>query len=287
MPATTVNLIDLSQLPAPDVIEPLGYEAILAEMKAELLDAFPAYDVDDESDPAIKTLEIAAAREVRLRQRVNDAARAVLLAKSQGNDLVHLGAYKNVEKLTGESDDAFRARIQLAPDSWAAAGPEGAYVFHAKSAHPDVEDASCTSPNPCEIVIAVMSKTGNGDPEPAVIEAVEAALSAANVRPLADQVTVQAAAITAYTLDADIYTYSGPDVAVVLAEARARVDRYHAQNRRLGRDHTLSGLIAALHADGVQRVVLNAPAADVVVNDLGAAYCDPDDIVITHAGYAA
>ncbi len=34
--------IDLSQLPAPDFVEALDYEAILAERKATLISLFPA-----------------------------------------------------------------------------------------------------------------------------------------------------------------------------------------------------------------------------------------------------
>ena len=35
-------IVDLSQLPAPDVVEALDYESILAERKATLVSLFPA-----------------------------------------------------------------------------------------------------------------------------------------------------------------------------------------------------------------------------------------------------
>jgi phage-related baseplate assembly protein len=44
-----------------------------------------------------------------------------------------------------EADEDLRQRIVLAPESFSVAGPELAYVFHARSAHPDVLDASATS----------------------------------------------------------------------------------------------------------------------------------------------
>ena len=44
-----------------------------------------------ESDPAWTILEVAAYRELLLRQRINDASRAVMLAFATGADLEHLG----------------------------------------------------------------------------------------------------------------------------------------------------------------------------------------------------
>src|SRR3546814_9711108 len=41
-----------------------------------------------------------------------------------------------------ESDSDLRRRLVLAPEGYSVAGPEGAYIFHALSAHPDVLDAS-------------------------------------------------------------------------------------------------------------------------------------------------
>src|SRR3546814_19943147 len=41
-----------------------------------------------------------------------------------------------------ESDSDLRRRLVLAPEGYSVAGHEGAYIFHALSAHPDVLDAS-------------------------------------------------------------------------------------------------------------------------------------------------
>ena len=95
--------IDLSRLPAPTVVEAIDYETVLAALKADLVARWPDYTADLESDPAIKLLEVAAYREVLLRQRVNDAARAVLVATAIGSDLDHLGALLNVARLEVEA----------------------------------------------------------------------------------------------------------------------------------------------------------------------------------------
>ena len=57
-------VIDLSQLPAPDVVETLDFEAILAERNATLISLYPedeqeavARTLTLESDPLVKYLE--------------------------------------------------------------------------------------------------------------------------------------------------------------------------------------------------------------------------------------
>ena len=85
--------IDLSQLPAPIVVEVLDYEDILAERKATLISLYPeeqreavARTLSLESEPIVKLLQENAYREVILRQRVNDAAKAVMLAHAATGD---------------------------------------------------------------------------------------------------------------------------------------------------------------------------------------------------------
>lgn len=104
--------IDLSQLPAPDVVEVLDYETLLAERKATLISLYPAEQQDAiartltlESEPIVKLLQENAYRELILRQRINEAAQAVMLPYSQGNDLNHLGANNGVTRLTNTPAD--------------------------------------------------------------------------------------------------------------------------------------------------------------------------------------
>ncbi|MGD7186286.1 baseplate assembly protein, partial [Ralstonia pseudosolanacearum] len=99
--------IDLSQLPAPAVVETLDYEAILAERKDYFVSLYPADQRDAvratlelESEPITKLLQENAYRELVWRQRVNDAARGVMLAFAEGEDLEQIAANFNVQRLT-------------------------------------------------------------------------------------------------------------------------------------------------------------------------------------------
>lgn len=95
-------MIDLSKLPAPKIVEELNFEAILAAMRADLEGRLPGWTAAVlESDPANKILEVAAYRELLLRQRINEAARACMLAFASGSDLDHLSAFYAVSRLEG------------------------------------------------------------------------------------------------------------------------------------------------------------------------------------------
>lgn len=102
-------IVDLT----PDVVEVLDYEIILAERKATLVSLYPEEQQEAvartlilESEPIVKLLEENAYRGVIWRQRVNEAARAVMLAYAAGSDLDQIGANYNVPRLViTPSDD--------------------------------------------------------------------------------------------------------------------------------------------------------------------------------------
>lgn len=278
--------IDLSTLPAPDVVETLDFEVILAAMLADLRARDESFDALVESDPAYKILEVAAYRELLIRQRVNDAARAVMLAYSGGADLENLGALFGVTRNTitpadpntipptpavMESDSGLRARIQLALEGFSTAGPEGAYIFHALRVAA-VKDAAVASPDPGDVVVTILGREGNGAADSETIDAVTALLNDEDVRPLTDNVTVQSATIVNYSITAELVTLPGPDPELVLDDAQAAIEAYVADNR-IGRDITLSGIYAALHRSGVERVNLTTPSANVEIEDDEAGFC--------------
>jgi len=293
---SSFTAVDLSRLPMPEVIEQIDYETLLAAMRAALQARLPGFDAWLESDPIVKLLEVAAYREMGLRQQFNDRARSVMLAYALGGaDLDHLGALFGVKRrlldsgdpakqqpARYESDVDFRRRITLAPERFSVAGPEGAYIYHALGAHADVLDTSVASPQPGQVQVHVLSRHGDGSADTALLTAVNSALNADHVRPLTDYVTVASAQIVAYDIEASITTYAGPDASVVLAQSQQRAQRYAAANHRLGRDVTRSALFAALHSEGVQRVILHQPVTDLLLNRQQAAFCT--GITLNYAG---
>ncbi len=291
-----MSAIDLSRLPPPNVVEALDYESILGELRTELIARAPSLEsvLLLDSEPLAKLLQIVAYRELLLRQRVNESARAVMIAYAEDGDLDNLAALMNVQRLvlddgdpnatpaippTLESNDDFRTRILLSLSGYSTAGPESAYIFHALSADAKVLDASATSPAPGDVLVSVLSREGDGTAPTDLITAVENAVSADDVRPLTDNVTVQSAQILNYTIDATLYTYPGPDSSVVIAEAQSQVETYVGRMHRLGFDVNLSAINAALHVEGVQRVELISPAVNIIASHTQATYCTAINVV--------
>ncbi|MBN3238308.1 baseplate assembly protein [Pectobacterium carotovorum] len=288
-------MIDLSQLPAPAVVEELDYEAIYIERKAVLLSLYPedqraavARTLTLESDPLVKLLQENAYRELLWRQRVNEAARAVMVAYAQGDDLDQLGANFSVARLVitpaddstlpptpalMESDSDFRLRIQQSFEGLSVAGSVGAYQYHGRSADGRVADVSVISPSPASVTVSVLSREGDGSASPELVAIVATALNGEDVRPVADRVTVQSAAIVPYEIDATLYLYRSPEAEPVRAAAEQRLKAYISAQHRLGRDIHRSAIYAALHVEGVQRVELTTPAADIVLTAAQASYC--------------
>ncbi|MEM7269512.1 MAG: baseplate J/gp47 family protein [Pseudomonadota bacterium] len=282
--------VDLAALPPPDLVEELNYETILASLLDDLRDKWPAFDALVESDPAIKLAEVSAYLAFLLRQRVNDAARAVLLPTSTGADLDNLAALFGVARLVIdpgdadaappvppklEDDPALRRRAQLALEASTAAGTKGRYLFYALGADPLVADAAVSAhdPSPGDVTIAVLS----ADPaswiaDAALISAVNTIVQADDVRALCDTVIVTAAQVIDYEVEATITYLPGAAAEAAESVATERIEALAAE-RRLGRDLTRSAVFAALHAPGVHNVVLTKPAADVIVGPLEAARC--------------
>lgn len=137
-------VIDLSRLPPPQIVDVPDFETLLAERKAAFVALYPVDEQDAvrrtlalESEPVTKLLQESTYREILLRQRINEAAQAVMVAYSMGNDLEQLAANCNVKRLTVvpadndavppvaavmEDDEALRQRIPAAFEGLSVAG---------------------------------------------------------------------------------------------------------------------------------------------------------------------
>lgn len=292
-PAGGTTAVDLSRLPFPAVIEALNFEDIVTGLKSDLIAIAPETQpvLQDDSEVLVKLIHVFAYRELNLRQRINDAAKAMTLPYATGSDLDVVAApFATRMKITPnnpvtgapavmESDDSLRERAMMGPEGFSVAGPAGAYVKFAREASPLVLDASCISPQAGDVLVTVLSRQNNGTADQPLLDRVMAVVSDDNVRPLTDNVIVRSAEVLTFGIRARIKTFAGPDSDVVMAEARRRLDDYLARSFRLGRDITRSALIAALCPDGVQDVALQYPSISLVVSPLQAARCDVIDLI--------
>ncbi len=263
------SAIDLSALTPPDIIETLDYEAIVKEMRDDLVARFPliAGVIDLESEPARKLIEAFAYRELRLRARINDGARAVLLASSYGTNLAHLAALFGTARQDGETDDRLRRRIQLAPEAFSVAGPEGAYQYHVLTVAPWARDVSAIMAQPGVVRVTVLRSGPDPIPSEAEREAIRRHLRDEAIRPLTDVVQVLPPTVRDATIEARLTLHPGPDSGVVQSRAKAVLADWLEQNRMLGMNLRRSAIFARLHQEGVHSVELVSPAEDIVLED--------------------
>lgn len=297
-------IVNFRQLPAPKIIETLDFEQLYEQRKQALIDLYTdsadkthiAEILSRDSDPLSKFLQENCYREMILRNRINHAAQALLLAYATGSDLDQIAANFNVQRLiitaedttktppipaVMESDEALRLRAQQAFDKLSVAGPESAYKKFAYDADGRVADVSVISPNPAYVTVSILqadSETGVAAQE--LINIVDKALNAESVRPIGDRVTVQSAAITSYNIQAKLYISKEPEAATLLEQVQQNLNDYAYQRNRIGKSIRLSALYSALHIAGVSRVELISPKADIVINDQQAAFCTSINVSI-------
>jgi phage-related baseplate assembly protein len=297
-----VAVIDLSQLPAPEVIEVPDFETLLAERKEALIALYPAEEqaamrrvLALESDPIVKCLQESVYREILLRQRINEAAQAVMVAYALGSDLDQLAARSNVQRLTitpanpdavppvdavMESDDALRVRVPEAFEGLSVAGPTAAYEFHARSADGRVQDVSAISPSPATVLVTVLSREGNGTATADLLNTVDKALNDESVRPVADRVSVQAATINDYRVQAKLHLFDGVAAAPCLKAANARLAAYLTEQKKLGRSVRRESYGAVLRVAGVDWVDITEPAEDIIMDRTQAGNCTGTDVTV-------
>lgn len=161
-----------------------------------------------------------------------------------------------------ETDDRYRERIHLAPESFTCAGPEGSYRYHALRVSPDIAEVAVWSPRPGHVDVRPVM-TGGELPDDATLDAVRAALSAEDVRPLTDTVTVAAPELVPYVIRGGWYLRKTDSALAgnITAAVNSAVEQYRLWQRSApGRDINPTKLIALAERAGAKRVVLEEPA---------------------------
>lgn len=160
-----------------------------------------------------------------------------------------------------QDDDSYREDIHGAPEHFSTAGPDGAYIYHAKRASAKIADVTVWSPSAGTVEVRPLL-TGGEIPGEELLSQVKATLDDKCVRPLTDKVTVLAPEVVNYAIDVSYYidrdneTQAG---AIQSAVNKAVNDFVLWQKSKLGRDVNPSELIARIMAAGAKRVAVTAP----------------------------
>lgn len=197
---------------------------------------------------------------------------------------------KSIENITAseggsdiESDDAFRERIQVAPESFSVAGPAGAYEFFTKSVSSQINDVYVESESPGEVTVWALLKDGEL-PDSEMQGKILAALSADNVRPLTDLVQVKAPEVASYDIELRYWinrseSTSSLSIQAAAAEAVSSYEKW--QRAVLGRDINPTELYYRLRSAGVKRVEIITPQFRKVAKN---AVARANEISVVYAG---
>lgn len=268
-------MIDLATLPAPDVVETLNYETILATSKTDLANLLRPHlpAVDDvlalESEPLTKLLESFALRETAFRARVNDAARAHLLGFAKGADLDHIAALVGVTRMDGEADARLRTRVQLRIAALASQGTREYYEFQAMTASLNVRAALATSPLAGKVLLQLWCQ--DQAQAAATLAAVNAVLNSDAGRMLGVPITVAVAQPKAVNITANIYrTRNAP--ANLQQLLQTRLQEAFASMGDMSGTVARSYITTLLHVDGVARVEYPDSTAPAEVTAIAVGY---------------
>jgi phage-related baseplate assembly protein len=182
-----------------------------------------------------------------------------------------------------ETDDELRERMYLAPSRFSVAGPSDAYKFFAKSAHPTIIDVAVKdhTPDPGDVTIYPLCLDGEL-PSTEVKDAVAAACSAKNVRPLNDTVYVEDPTEITYAISLEVKILNTADQATVEALIDENLQAYiDYRKTKLGVDVVKSQLIKAASVDGVYSVTVIAPVADIEADENEFTTCTGTTVSVT------
>ena len=258
--------MNLSDLETPQIIEELSFSEILEQMKKMLIKLDSSFTAYLESDPLIKLMEIAAYRELLLRQRINQAAKANLLAFATGSDLDNLAAFYGITRSEDETDNELRTRTQAKIVGWSSAGSREAYKFHALNSDERVKEANADSPEPGLVRISILSKENNGVVSDELLESVNNYMQRDDIRMLTDTVEVVPCNLIDVDVKAKIILMSSIPQEF-LSTIKSSFKNAFAKIAGLGVSISRSWIISNLFLDGVKDVELISPATDINVSE--------------------
>jgi phage-related baseplate assembly protein len=286
------------------VLETISSDAIITARMAQLVIVwahndppnFAQYDVGNlEFDPIKINQECSAYFETLLRDRVNQACRAVTLAFGVGGNLDAIASRYpgGMPRLANETDDAYRTRIWLSPNTLSPNGEYESYVFFgftaaAVAGNPLRDCQVLSKPGTPNVAITIMADgspiianfaedgvTYDGTfsvypvptPSNSLITSVFQYITASGEgrKGLTDVVSVNGPRIVTISYAIRVILYPGWDVNTTMQGLYPVLAALLESQRYLGFSHMLSAIDGALKVSGVFNVIVDSPTKDVVI----------------------
>lgn len=165
-----------------------------------------------------------------------------------------------------ELDPSYQSRIQLAPEKFSVAGPEGAYRYHTLSVHQDIVDCAVWRPKPGFVDIRPILKGGDL-PGSELLAMVREVLNDKRIRPLSDTLIVDAPEPAPYSIEGGwtLHRDNAPLAESIQKRVGEAVEEYRLwQRTKPGRDINPTRLISLMERAGAKRVTLTSPVFTVL-----------------------
>jgi len=286
-------------LQRPSVLESISSDQIIADRMTRFQVRWAEEDPPNAAQYDVKSLEFdpikiitenAAYFELLIRDRVNQAARAVMLAYAFGSNLDAIASRYpgGVPRQEGESDDNYRRRIWLSPNILGPHGTTESYAFYALSALGAnvLRDAAAFTTRGTGVVtipilvnkptlalseqqvmalvqkqmqtglidpLKISFETDPGDPPiptPDQVLQVYRYIIADTRKGLTDEIVIARPKVVTTRYDISLWTFPGYDTAGVLTNVVTGLMQLIEQQRWLGVDHTVLSIDGVLTAAG-------------------------------------
>jgi phage-related baseplate assembly protein len=309
-----LSVINLAELPLMQVLESISTEQILDDRMARFKALWFSYDPPNaaqydvgqlEFDPIKITQENSTFFELAVRDRVNQAARAVTLAYAVGGDLDAIASRypggvprldTNNDGIPDERDDRYRRRVWLSPNVLSPHGTAESYVFWALTADPTLHDASATTVEGTgKVYVTLMAESGplapqwvrindklTGEfvstradlafnPTPTLEQIVDVRkyiLDEAR-RGLTDEIITYAPTITTVNYKIRVWLFPNVSVDLAITAIENALAALVEKQRWIGYDHSRMAIDAAVAQPGVHHAIIDEPTKDVMVSEKG------------------
>jgi phage-related baseplate assembly protein len=276
-----ISIVLPANLAPMQILEELKSEQILTDRMTRLKVLWSSYDPPSAAQYDVETLEFDPIKinqeactyfELLLRDRVNQAARAVTLAYAIGTDLDAIASRYpgGVPRLPNESDDRYRRRIWLSPNTLSPHGTAEAYEFWALTALPALRDVTAIRSvqhdfYPTILITCLMDPEFPPSPTQEQLVFIRSYIQSLSRMGLTDVVSVNPPKIKNIEYNVNVFLYPGPAPDQIITKIISNLQKLAADQYWLGHDHSHTAIHAACMMSGVHHVEIVEPAEDAHV----------------------
>jgi phage-related baseplate assembly protein len=279
--AERISVLNPDYLQRMVVLETIDSEQILSDRMQRLKTLWAQYDPPSAAQYDVENLEFDPIKinqeactffELLLRDRVNQAARSVTLAYAIGTDLDAIATRYpgGVPRLPNESDDRYRRRIWLSPNTLSPFGTAEAYEFWALTALPELRDVTAIRVvmhdyYPTILITCLMDLPAEPAPSDEQLIGIRAYIGSLSRQGLTDVISVNPPKVMHINYNVGVWLYPGALGDQTLAKIRTSLEKLVVDQYWLGHDHSLMAIHAACSTTGVHHVDILEPVKDVFV----------------------